>query len=233
MSTTIGIMGGMGPLATIDLMKKIISHTPAIKDQDHLHVIADNYPQIPDRTTAIFGTGEDPTDYMIESAKRLERAGADFILIACNTAHFFLQNVRQSTHIPIMNMPLDTANHLKEHQYTSVGLLATDGTLKTKLYQNACTNHHIEVITPSEELQKNVMNGIYAVKAGKLSKGESELKIAAEILMNQGAEAIIAGCTEIPVVLRATKEVNVIDPTVILAKKAVKLAYELEKHKIQ
>ncbi|APJ10528.1 aspartate/glutamate racemase family protein [Bacillus safensis] len=229
MSTTIGIMGGMGPLATIDLMKKIISHTPAIKDQDHLHVIADNYPQIPDRTNAIFVKGEDPTEYMIASAKRLERAGADFILIACNTAHFFLENVQQSTHIPIMNMPLETAKHLNKHHYTSVGLLCTDGTLKTKLYQKACAHHKIDVMTPSEELQKNVMNGIYAVKAGKLSKGESELALASEILINQGAEAIIAGCTEIPLVLRSTNAVKVIDPTVILAKEAVKLVYELEK----
>lgn len=229
MSTTIGIMGGMGPLATIDLMKKIISHTPAIKDQDHLHVIADNYPQIPDRTNSIFGKGEDPTEYMIASAKRLERAGADFILIACNTAHFFLENVQQSTHIPIMNMPLETAKHLNKHHYTSVGLLCTDGTLKTKLYQKACVHHKIDVMTPSEELQKNVMNGIYTVKAGKLSKGESELALASEILINQGAEAIIAGCTEIPLVLRSTNAVKVIDPTVILAKEAVKLVYELEK----
>lgn len=229
MSITIGIMGGMGPLATVDLMKKIISHTPAIKDQDHLHVIADNFPKIPDRTTAIFGKGDDPTDYMIESARRLERAGADFILIACNTAHFFLENVRHATHIPIMNMPLETANYLNKHHFTSVGLLGTDGTLKTQLYQQACAHHKIDVITPSENLQKNVMNAIYAVKAGKLSKGESELALAAEILINQGAEAIIAGCTEIPLVLRSTKDVKVIDPTVILAKEAVKLVYELEK----
>lgn len=84
-------------------------------------------------------------------------------------------------------------------------------------------------MTPSETLQKNVMNGVYAVKAGKLSKGESELALGAEILINQGAEAIIAGCTEIPLVLRSTKAVKVIDPTVILAKEAVKLVYELEK----
>ena len=84
----------MGPLATVDLMNKIISYTPAMKDQDHIHIIADNYSQIPDRTTAILGKGIDPTPYIVQSAQRLQNAGADFLVIACNTAHFSIKQLK-------------------------------------------------------------------------------------------------------------------------------------------
>src|SRR5205085_11559342 len=91
-----GIIGGMGPLATVDLMNKIIFYTPAKKDQDHIHIIVDNYSQIPDRTTAILGKGTDPAPFIIQSAQRLENAGADFLVIACNTAHFYFNSIENS-----------------------------------------------------------------------------------------------------------------------------------------
>lgn len=232
MQKVVGIIGGMGPLATVDLMNKIISYTPAMKDQDHIHIIADNYSQIPDRTTAILGKGTDPTPYIIQSAQRLENAGADFLVIACNTAHFFFELVQKSVSIPILHMPLETARFLQENSFRKVGLLATDGTINTKLYQHSCQNYDIEVIEPDKDMQKEVMDGIYAIKGRNLEKGHFCLSKVANKLIKQGAVAIIAGCTEIPLVLRSSQDICIIDPTEILAKTVIKTANETNK-KIQ
>ena len=104
MDKIIGIIGGMGPEATIDLVQKIVDHTPAKKDQDHIHIIVDNNPKIPDRTSAIFNGGEDPTTYLINSANLLTRAGVDFIIIACNTAHYFLPKIKEEMDMPFLDM---------------------------------------------------------------------------------------------------------------------------------
>lgn len=229
MQKVVGIIGGMGPLATVDLMTKIISYTPAMIDQEHLHVIADSNSQIPDRTTAILGQGMDPAPHMVESAKRLENAGADFLIIACNTAHYFYDIVKKSVTIPILHMPLETARFLNENSFQKVGLLATDGTIQTKLYQHNCQSLGIEVIEPDFDMQKEVMEGIYAIKSGNLAKGDFFLSAAASALKNSGAEAIIAGCTEIPLVLKSTPDICVVDPTEILAKAAIRFAKETVK----
>lgn len=229
MQKVVGIIGGMGPLATVDLMNKIIFYTPAKKDQDHIHIIADNYSQIPDRTTAILGKGIDPTPYIIQSAQRLQKAGADFLVIACNTAHFFFESVEKSVSIPILHMPLETANYLQENGFRKIGLLATDGTINTKLYQHSCHNYSIEVIEPDKEMQKKVMKGIYAIKGGNLETGLLFLSTVANELKKTGAEAIIAGCTEVPLVLKSSQDICVIDPTEILAKMVVKTANGTDK----
>ncbi|PEP91596.1 aspartate racemase [Bacillus wiedmannii] len=224
MQKVVGIIGGMGPLATVDLMNKIIFYTPAMKDQEHIHIIADNYSQIPDRTTAILGKGIDPTPYMIQSAQRLQNAGADFLVIACNTAHFFFESVEKSVGIPILHMPLETANFLQENNFRKVGLLATDGTINTKLYQHSCNSYGIEVIEPDKEMQKKVMKGIYAIKGGNLETGLLCLSTVANDLTKRGAEVIIAGCTEVPLVLKSSQDICIIDPTEILAKVVIKTA---------
>jgi aspartate racemase len=226
MPKVVGIIGGMGPLATVDLMKKVISYTPATKDQDHIHIIADSFSQIPDRTTAILGKGVDPCPYMIESAQRLEKAGADFLVIACNTAHFFFEAVKKSVCIPILHMPVETAKYLQENHFKKVGLLATDGTVNTKLYQHSCQNFDIEVMKPDKVIQKEVMEGIYAIKGGKLAKGFLSLSTVANKLIEEGAEAIIAGCTEVPLVLKSSNEMVIVDPTEILAKTIIETANE-------
>nr|WP_295973599.1 amino acid racemase [uncultured Bacillus sp.] len=227
MQKIVGIIGGMGPLATVDLMNKIIFNTPAKKDQDHIHIIVDNYSQIPDRSKAIFGRGTVPTPFIIQSAQRLENAGADFLVIACNTAHFYFESIKKSVSIPILHMPLETARFLHENNMRSVGLLATDGTINTKLYQHSCQPYDIYVIAPDMQMQKRVMEGIYAIKETDLEKGRLNLFTAANELIKRGAEAIIAGCTEIPLVLKSNQDICVIDPTEILAKKVVKKALSL------
>ncbi|KAB2336189.1 amino acid racemase [Cytobacillus depressus] len=233
MQKVVGIIGGMGPLATVDLMNKIISYTPAMKDQDHIHIIADNYSQIPDRTTAILGKGIDPTPYIVQSAQRLQNAGAELLVIACNTAHFFYEAAEKSVSIPILHMPLETTRFVQENNIKKVGLLATDGTIKSKLYQNSCRNYRIDVIEPDKELQEKVMEGISAIKGGNLEAGFLHLSMVANQLKENGAEAIIAGCTEVPLVLKSSENICIIDPTEILAKIVIKIANEKDKEIIE
>ncbi|WP_068501098.1 aspartate/glutamate racemase family protein [Paenibacillus kribbensis] len=225
MIKTVGIMGGMGPLATVDLMDKIIRLTPAQNDQDHIHMIVDNYPQIPDRTSAIMGKGNDPLPFMKQSAKRLEDAGADLIVIACNTAHYYLQDIQETVRAPIVNMPKETASFIDEAGIRRVSLLATDGTLKTLLYQNALHEKGITVLEPDEITQAIVMEGIYSVKAGHIEKGKRLLVNAFQTMIAKGTEAVVAACTEIPIVLNEVDGIKVIDPTYILAKRVVDVAY--------
>jgi len=224
----IGILGGMGPEATIDLFYKIIKFTPAEKDQDHLRIIIDNNPKIPDRTAAILGKGEDPLPALQESARSLEKAGADFIIIPCNTAHYFLSSIQKSVKIPALNMIEEAAKETQQRIFPiqKVGLLASIGIYKTEIYHQHFRKFNIEVISPEEKDKEEVMKVIYAVKAGNLSnevKGNI-LKIAQK-LIDKGAEAIIAGCTEIPLILKeGDVSVPIIDPTQVLAKAAVQKA---------
>jgi len=220
-----GILGGMGPEATIDLFYKIIKFTPAEKDQDHLRIIIDNNPKIPDRTAAILGKGEDPLPALQESARKLEKAGADFIIIPCNTAHYFLPLIRESVKIPILNMIEETAKETQKKfsLIQKVGLLASIGIYKTEIYHQHFKKFNIEVISPEEKDKEEVMKAIYAVKAGDLSEGikRNIIKIAQK-LIDKGAEVIIAGCTEIPLILKeGDVSVPLIDPTQVLAKVAV------------
>jgi len=224
----IGILGGMGPEATIDLFYKIIKSTPAEKDQDHLRIIIDNNPKIPDRTTAILGKGEDPLPALQETARNLEKAGADLIIIPCNTAHYFLPSIQESVKIPILNMIEETAKETqrKTPQIKKVGLLASIGIYKTEIYHQHFKKFNIEVISPEEKDKEEVMKVIYAVKAGDLSEEVKRniLKIAQK-LIDKGVEAIITGCTEIPLILKeGDVSVPIIDPTQVLAKMAIKKA---------
>jgi len=224
----IGILGGMGPEATIDLFYKIIKFTPAEKDQEHLRIIIDNNPKIPDRTAAILGKGKDPLPALQETARNLEKAGADFIIIPCNTAHYFLSSIQESVNIPVLDMIEETAKDIQQRipQIQKVGLLASIGTYKTEIYHQHFKKFNIEVFYPDKKDKDAVMKAIYAVKAGNLSEEVKRniLKIAQK-LIDKGAEAIIAGCTEIPLILREGDiPVPLIDPTQVLAKIAVQKA---------
>jgi len=224
----IGILGGMGPEATIDLFYKIIKFTPAEKDQDHLRIIIDNNPKIPDRTAAILGKGEDSLPALKETAQNLEKAGADFIVIPCNTAHYFLSSIQESVNIPVLNMIEETAKETKKRipQIKKVGLLASIGVYKSEIYHQHFKKFNIEIISPEEKDRGKVMKVIYAVKAGDLSEEVKKNIIQiAQKLVDRGVEAIIAGCTEIPLILKeGNVSVPLIDPTQILARIAVQKA---------
>jgi aspartate racemase len=224
----IGILGGMGPEATIDLFYKIIKFTPAEKDQDHLRIIIDNNPKIPDRTAAILGKGEDPLPALQESVRNLEKAGVDFIIVPCNTAHYFLRSIQESVKIPILNMIEETAKETRKKisPIQKAGLLASIGIYKTKIYHQHFKKFNIEVISPEEKDKEKVMKIIYAVKAGDLSEEVKKNIISiAQKLIDKGAEAVIAGCTEIPLILKeGDVSVPIMDPTQVLAKIAIQKA---------
>ncbi|ALM74353.1 cysteate racemase [Thermococcus barophilus] len=224
----IGILGGMGPMATVELFKRIVLKTPAKRDQDHPRIIIYNNPKIPDRTAYILGKGENPLPELIDSAKKLESWGADFIIMPCNTAHFFADEIQRAINIPLINMIEETAEYVKQLGIKRVGLLATTGTVVSGIYQRALEKRGIKVIIPNKEEQENVMRGIYeGIKANKFEFGR-ELLLEIAKKLEKESEGIIAGCTEVSVALKPEDlEVPLIDPMDVIAEKAVKLALNL------
>ena len=225
---TIGIMGGMGPMATVDLMKKIIMATPASKDQEHIPMLVDNNSQIPDRTKAIMGQGASPAPEMVKSAKRLMMAGADFIIIACNTAHYFLPEILPQIAIPVLSIIDVTADSAKEKGFKAVGLLATSGTVATGLYQKKLELNGVSCLTPAEDKQHLIDDMIYqGVKANNENFDTSAVTALLADMQRAGAEAFILGCTEVPVaVAMYNLQGCFIDATEELARAAVRFAKE-------
>jgi aspartate racemase len=225
---TIGIIGGMGPMATADLFKKIIDNTPATCDSDHFRVCIDSNTNIPDRTAAILLGGKDPVPEMVRSAILLEAMGADLLVMPCNTAHFFYDRVAAMTRLPIINMLEETAHEVLRQNISCVGLLATDGTIQSGVYDRVLKSHGIRVLHPSEECQKHVMDIIYlGVKASNYAIDLTGFFKTIDELEQAGAETLILGCTELPVAF-SIFSINrrYVDPTLVLAKAAIKMASE-------
>jgi len=228
----IGILGGMGPEATIDLFTKIVKGTKVKKDQDHLRILIDNNPKIPDRTKAIRRRGRNPLPYLIRSAKVLERAGADFIVIPCVTAHHYYESLRKRIKIPILHIVGETVKYTRTRLKTvrKIGLIATTGTVHTGLFQTAFDEIGITLVLPTPDFQRKwVMEAIYGkegIKAVGPSEGSKRLILeASQTLIDRGVQAILAGCTEVPLVLKeGDLSVPVIDPLAILAKTAIERA---------
>ena len=222
----IGIIGGMGPLATADLFRKIVLNTKAEKDQDHIRVLVDNNTNIPDRTGAILAGEKDPVPELTKSAKALSAMGADLLIMPCNTAHYFHKSVQESVNIPVLHMIEITMEALKKRGVKKAGLLATDGTVQSGIYQNVFDESGIELIKPDEKGQKTIMSLIYdGIKASKWDFDTTDVKKAMESLFDMGAEVLILGCTELPL---AKEMYNLdylsVDPTLELARSAIKAA---------
>ncbi len=229
----LGILGGMGPEATIDLFRRIVAVTPAAKDQDHIHILIENNPKVPDRTAAILDDGESPLPLLLDGASRLEQAGAGCIIIPCNTAHYWLEALREKVTIPIMDMIQETVTQIGKDRpkISTVGLLATSGTIHTDLYQNALRKHGITTLIPSGEDEIAVMAAIRRIKAGDHSAKDTVIA-AVKRLRARGAEAIIPGCTELSLVIdRASASCPVFDPLSIIAARAVAWVDEMEDHR--
>lgn len=230
----IGILGGLGPHATADLFSKILRCTPAARDQDHLHILIDNHPAIPDRTAFLLNDQRpNPLPAMLATARNLERAGADFLLVPCNTAHAFLPALQPYLHIPVLSMIEATCQYVRLSHPTirRIGLLATTGTISSRVYADVFAAAGLPLLTPPPEAQeKQVMAAIYGADSIKARGAHSPcgrqlLLAAAAQLLEQGAEALILGCTEIPLVLNAGDfAVPCLDPTLILAQAAVERA---------
>ena len=168
---TIGILGGMGPRATLELFGKIIAHTPADKDQDHLRVVIDSNPKVPDRTAAILRGGPSPVPAMKAGIEALKRAGADFVVIPCVSAHFFWQELERESGLPIISMFDVTAEYISQQHPNihKVGMLATTGTLKGGRFRERLQQAGIETITPAGPDQERVMMAIYEIKGPRPS----------------------------------------------------------------
>lgn len=228
----IGILGGMGPEATIDLFTKIVKWTKVKKDQDHLRILIDNNPEIPDRTKAIQKRGPSPLPHLIRSAKVLEKAGADFIVIPCVTAHHYYEPLQKKIKIPVLHIVGETVKYTRTNLNTvrKIGLIATTGTVHTGLFQTAFDEIGITLVLPTPDIQKKwVMEAIYGKKGIKAigpSQGSKRLILeASRSLIDLGAQAILAGCTEVPLVLKERDlSVPVIDPLAILAEASIKKA---------
>lgn len=223
-----GVLGGMGPDATVDFMAKVIALTPADKDQDHIHMLVDHNPKVPNRQDAILDGGEDPGPAIAAMARRLEAAGADFLVIPCNTAYVFRSNICDAVTIPLISIIDETIAAIGQQNagVSSVGVLATDGCLKADVYQNALRANGIRPVLPTQRELRELMNIVTRIKAGDRSTAVSAAMCElANALVTQGAEAIIAGCTEIPLVLEQTQlGVPLVSSTDVLAQKTVRLA---------
>ncbi len=228
---TIGVLGGMGPEATLAFYGKIIANTPAAADQDHLRVVIDSNPKVPDRTAAILRGGPSPVAAMQRSAEALARAGADFIVIPCVSAHFFLEELIARITLPVVSMFDATAAEIGRHKpaIRTVGLLATSGTITGGRFQERLAREGIATLAPRADDQQRVMAAIYAIKgapgAGGREEIAAELRAVAGRLSDQGAQGIVAGCTEIPLVLRpGDLPLPVFDTLLLLARAAIAAA---------
>lgn len=223
----IGILGGMGPAATADFYAKLVATTPGASDQDHLRTVIWSDPTIPDRTQALLGDGPDPTPWLLDGSRVLREAGATVIAIPCNTAHAFVPRIADHVGLPIVHMIGEVARHLSamSPRLHTAGLLATTGTVRAGLYQDWLDRFGIRLVLPDGAGQdQEVMTAIRAVKSGRRDgTATALLSRAAQRLTEQGAQAVIAGCTEIPLGLpEDAVDVPLIDPALILARALVR-----------
>ncbi len=227
----VGIIGGMGPEATVDLYREIIRLTPAKRDQEHIKVLIYSNPQVPDRTKAILENGEDPLPQLVHTANVLEKAGAGLLIMPCNTAHYYLPQLQECVAAPILNMiQLTCEAFLKRFPAAkSVGLLATTGTVRCGIYADIFESSGVRVISPPEDEQSRIHSGIFNyVKMGNTGpEAHSIFESAGRSLIAAGAESVILGCTEIPLAFdESTVGYPTLNPTRILARAAVDWALE-------
>lgn len=237
MKKKIGILGGMGPEATVYMYDNIVKRTKVEKDQDHIHVIINSYPKVPPRTVAILNEGPSPTPYLVEGIKTLNAAGADFIIIPCVTAHHFLSEVKQEVDFDYISLLDEALAWTKRHypKIKTVGIISSTGTLISRLFHDCFAEQGIELISPNHDEQDDVMDAIFGdkgIKAGFTQGKPKDMIVDVAIkLISKGAEAILAGCTEVPLVLLDEDIPSpLIEPMQIVAEASiVKAGYELKK----
>ena len=221
MKKVLGIIGGVGPLATMLIGEMIVRLTKATKDQEHVHTIIDNDTSIPDRTAYILDNSkENPVPYLARDAKKLAEYGAGVICIPCNTAHSFYEELQQASSVPVLHMIRETAKRAKELGAGRVGILATDGTLKSRVYQTALEEQGLIPVIPEPDIQKQVMSVIYDyVKAGREMTWDIWEPIEQAM---EGCDFVVLGCTELSIVNKELKlGTQYIDSLTVLAETAI------------
>jgi aspartate racemase len=223
----LGVLGGMGPMATVDFMSKVIRNTPAHCDQDHIEMIVCSAANVPDRTAAILDRGSDPFPAMLVALRRLERSGATCIAIPCNTAHYWHRALQAETSVPILHIVDAFADTLAVQgtEGTMIGLLASDGTVRAEVYQKHLAKRGYSCLTPDAEAQAEVMQAIRLVKAGNVDEAAIILRREAEVLIARDCSQVAMACTEIPLALATVESglrARLLDPTEALARACVK-----------
>ena len=226
---TVGIIGGMGPEATVDLMQRIIQATPANDDQDHLRLLVDNNPKVPSRIKALIeGTGEDPAPVLVQMARDLERWGADFLAMPCNTAHHFHPAVQAAVGVPVLNMIELAAGRILQEtpDVRKVGLLASTAVIRTDLYGKSFARRGVEVVHSGDASQDQVLVAIRAIKAQTFSTAYLDvLNRAVDDLIAREAGVILIACTELSIIAsRLRISVRAYDSAQVLAEAIVATA---------
>ncbi len=225
----VGIIGGMGPEATVDLMARIIKATPALDDIDHIRMLVDNNPKIPSRIKALLeGTGESPAPCMSEMARKLEEWGVDFLAIPCNTAHYYYDDVRRAVSVPVLNMIDLTVETIDRENsgIKTVGLLATTTVVNLELFKKRFAVRNIDLINPSGRLQDDLMGAVRKIKTSSYGREVADvLQECAEELIFRQAEVLLIACTELSVIGNEINvSVPVYDSSQVLADSIVKEA---------
>ncbi len=224
----VGVIGGMGPDATVDFMARVLAATPASKDQDHIRMVVEHNPRIPSRQLAMRGQGEDPGPVIAAMAARLEAAGADFIVMPCNLAHAWQGAIVSATRIPFVSIIDESVNSAlcRSGNDSAVGLMTTPGCFSAGLYQQALADVGRPVVTQTPDELELTMSFVESIKAGDRSQAVVDgLRGIADTLIGRGAKVLIAACTEFPLVLNESMfDVAFVSSTDVLAKKTVALA---------
>lgn len=221
---TLGIIGGMGPMATADFYTKLVMMTDAKKEFEHIHTIIDSNPGIPDRSAFINSGVNDPTDFLVKSIKLLEDSGADVIAMPCNTAHYFYDTLCANTKLDFINMIDETIKYALSVCTSTgrIGLLATTGTYDSKIYEASALRSGFNLIVPPDSIKQQLMLLIYALKNGQTDQMEVLKKEVYDYLDVQNLDAWILGCTELPIILKEDiMKYNMIDSTLILAQASI------------
>jgi aspartate racemase len=203
-SRTVGVLGGMGPAATLDFFQRVLAASNATRDSEHIRLIIDCNPYVPDRNAAVAGAGPSSGPALADMARGLERAGAELLVMPCNTAHAFLDDICAATQLPVISIIDVTvealiADHNKPRR---AGVLATTGCVDAGLYQSALDRVGVTPVVPTGAARELFMDVLKRIKAGDIGLAtKSDMLRIARALMDDGAEAIIAGCTEVPLVL--------------------------------
>lgn len=228
MDKVVGVIGGLGPEATVDFYAKLVAATPALRDQDHLRVVIDSNPKVPDRNRAVAGEGESPGPALAATARVLEGAGAELLCMPCNTAHAFIADIRSATALPFVSI-IESA--LAEVQalrpaVRRVGLLTATGGRRARVYEDALAGTGLDAVVLDDSEQGRLMQLIYGIKAGKRGAAERTAMIAlAQRLVDRGAQVLVAGCTEVPLLMsEADLAIPFIDSTAALARAVVRAA---------
>ncbi|SHN59840.1 aspartate/glutamate racemase family protein [Desulfovibrio litoralis] len=225
----VGILGGMGPEATVDFMQRLIKLVPAKDDSDHIRCVVDNNPKVPSRMKALIdGDGENPGPCMADMAQRLEKWGASFLVIPCNTAHYYYDYVKNSVNIPVLNILDLTTNYVVKHfpEVTNIGILASNAVQKTKMYEKCFEPYHKNIIFPDKIFQNRLLSLIKDIKKGLCGEEQQqELQVIVDHLITKDANLCIIACTELSVIASTFKS-PFVDASQILAMRVIEIIKE-------